>query len=270
MTAKFTPLARLRPQRRRVATPVDVTFERALPPSAYAAGFLSRFPLAAMPFNSLTRPAARPELRYFFDPLCGWCYGFSPVLKRLYDELQDRVDFVAHPGGMIVGERVGPIAQKAAYIKGALGPLEARTGVRFGAAYLAELDAGTRVQDSVPASRALTVLARHDGHPGRTVPFAHDLLAAGFAEGRDLTDPAVLLALAAPYGLDEPTFLTAFTDPDTAGATQAGFTAASQIGITGFPTLVLRQGNRGTVIGRGWVPYDQARTAIEQVLATSE
>jgi putative protein-disulfide isomerase len=219
-----------------------------------------------MPFDSLTRPAARPELRYFFDPLCGWCYGFSPVLKRLYDELKDEVDFVAHPGGMVVGERVGPLGEKASYIKGAIPRLEEMTGVRFGPEYRRVVEDGTRVQTSVPPSRALVVLSRHDGHDGRTVPFAHDLLDAGFHHGHDLADPAVLLEIAARYGLDEPTFLTAFTDPDTAAYTQAGFTAATQVGVTGFPTLVLRRGNQGYLVARGWAPYEQVKAAIDQAL----
>ncbi|MBC7448873.1 MAG: DsbA family protein [Hymenobacteraceae bacterium] len=215
-----------------------------------------------MPFASLTRPAGRPELRYFFDPLCGWCYGFSPVLMRLHEELNGEVDFVAHPGGMVVGDRVGPLAEKAAYIQGALPRLEELTGVVFGPEFRRVVAEGTRIQDSVPPSRALTVLARLDGHPGRTVPFAHELLTAAFAHGYDLADPAVLLEIAARYGLSEPAFLTSFTDPDTAAYTQAGFTAASQVGVTGFPTLVLRQGNQGTVIARGWAPYEQVRAII--------
>ena len=71
----------------------------------------------------------------------------------------------------------------------------------------------------------------------------------------------------ARYGLDEPTFLTAFTDPDTAAYTQAGFTAASQIGVTGFPTFVLRRGNQGTMLARGWAPYEQVYDAIQHALA---
>ena len=217
-----------------------------------------------MPFASLTRPADKPELRYFFDPLCGWCYGFGPVLMRLYEELKDEIDFVAHPGGMVVGERVGPLAEKASYIKNALPRLEAMTGVTFSPEYHHLIDDGTRIQNSVPPSRALTVLARADGHPGRTVPFAHDLLEANFKYAHDLADPAVLLDIATRYGFTEPAFLAAFTDPDTAAYTQAGFTAASQIGITGFPTLVLRQGNAGTIVARGWAPYEQVKAAINQ------
>lgn len=220
-----------------------------------------------MPFPSLTRAATRPELRYFFDPLCGWCYGFSPVMMRLYDELKADVDFVAHPGGMVTGERVGPIGPKAAYIKSATPRLEQLTGVRFGAAFHQLLDEGTRVQDSVPPSLAVTALSRLDGDPARTLPFAHALLAAFFVHGQDVSDPAVLTALAAPFGYDAATFQQSLLDPDTAGFTEAGFSAASQLGIQGFPTLVLRQGQRGTIIARGFAPYDQIRPLIDQVLA---
>lgn len=221
--------------------------------------------LCVMPFPSLTRPAERPEIRYFFDPLCGWCFGFSPVILRLYEELQDRYDFVAHPGGMVTGERAGPMApEKAAYIKNAFPRVEQTTGVRFGAAYRAALEGG-RVQDSEPPSQAVTALARLDGDPGRTVPFAHALLQAIFVDGADPNDPATLAALAQPFGYDDSTFLKSLSDPDTAGFTQAGFTAASQIGITGFPTLVLRQGQRGTILAQGFAPYE---TIIERLSGT--
>lgn len=219
-----------------------------------------------MPFPSLTRPATRPELRYFFDPLCGWCYGFSPVMMRLYDELRADVDFVAHPGGMVTGERVGPIGPKAAYIKSATPRLEQLTGVRFGPGFHQLLNEGTRVQDSEPPSRALTALARLDGNPARTMPFAHALLNAFFRDGQDVNDPAVLAALAEPFGYAAAAFEQALLDPDTAGFTEAGFVAATQLGIQGFPTLVLRQGQRGTIIARGFAPYEQIRPLIEQVL----
>ena len=222
-----------------------------------------------MPYPSLTQPAARPEIRYFFDPLCGWCYGFSPVLMRLYEEFGERADFVAHPGGMIVGERVGPVGGMAAYIQKVLPDLEARTGVEFGEAYKKQLAEGTKVQDSTPPSVGLTALARLDGNPGRTVPFAHALLLANFRDGLDLSDAATLAALAAPFMVDELAFRQLLADEPTLEQTQQGFAAASQIGITGFPTLVYRLGSQGAVLARGYVPYEQAAAAVERALNTA-
>ncbi|MCV5222232.1 DsbA family protein, partial [Escherichia coli] len=38
-------------------------------------------------------------VHYFFDPMCGWCYGASPLIEALMDTSQFKVEL--HPGGMI-------------------------------------------------------------------------------------------------------------------------------------------------------------------------
>ena len=50
---------------------------------------------------------------YVFDPLCGWCYGFSPVMVKLNDNYKENVKFVVISGGMVVGDRIGPLGEKA-------------------------------------------------------------------------------------------------------------------------------------------------------------
>jgi putative protein-disulfide isomerase len=55
----------------------------------------------------------RPEIIYVFDPLCGWCYGFSPVIKQAYDTYKDKADFKVITGGMIIGDQISPIGKMA-------------------------------------------------------------------------------------------------------------------------------------------------------------
>ena len=69
---------------------------------------------------------------YVYDALCGWCYGFSPVIKQVFEKYQAQFDFEVISGGMILGERQGPIGEVAAYIKGAYKTVEDTTGVKFG------------------------------------------------------------------------------------------------------------------------------------------
>lgn len=33
--------------------------------------------------------AKQPIVYYVFDPLCGWCYGFSPIITKAYDTFKD-------------------------------------------------------------------------------------------------------------------------------------------------------------------------------------
>ena len=42
-----------------------------------------------------------PRIIYCYDAYCGWCYGFSPVIKALYEKYNDQFEFETISGGMI-------------------------------------------------------------------------------------------------------------------------------------------------------------------------
>ncbi len=78
----------------------------------------------------------QPTVIYVYDALCGWCYGFSPLMQRLEAAYKDKVAFTVLSGGMVPPEHAQPVAAKAGYIAGAYKTVEEYTGVTFGAAYL--------------------------------------------------------------------------------------------------------------------------------------
>ena len=53
---------------------------------------------------------------YCTDALCGWCFGMSDDISKLYEEFKDRVEFDLLNGGLFLDERVGPINEIAPYI----------------------------------------------------------------------------------------------------------------------------------------------------------
>jgi putative protein-disulfide isomerase len=73
---------------------------------------------------------------YCYDAYCGWCYGFSPVIKRLWSEFRDRCSFEVLSGGLILPDRPLPVSATAAYVQKAYKNVEELTGVTFGADYL--------------------------------------------------------------------------------------------------------------------------------------
>ena len=97
------------------------------------------------------------RLVYIHDPLCVWSYGFSPVARQLFDATRRRAEWEILCGGMVLGDRVGPIGRFSEFIRQALMPrIEDTTGVRFGAAFTTGvLDPGTLVMSSFEPSRAL-------------------------------------------------------------------------------------------------------------------
>ena len=205
-----------------------------------------------------------PELLYLFDPLCGWCYGMSPVIQLVRQEFVGRVAVSVLCGGMVTGEQVGPIRDDWGYISSALQQVERVTGVQFGQAFRALGEEGSRVQDSEPPSWAISAF-RHFNQPD-TMRFAHDVQVAYFRDGADLNEPKTYLPLATAYGVDGAAFLHRLTLPETAQATRQEFAAVAKIGVQGFPTAILRVGSQGYVLARGYQPYEAFAEGLQQAL----
>ncbi|MBF9219893.1 DsbA family protein [Hymenobacter ruricola] len=213
-----------------------------------------------------TTPAHLPELLYIQDPLCGWCYGMSPVIQQVQQDFAGRLDVSVLCGGMVKGEDVGPIADVWDDLRRSLPEVEEVTGVQFGAAFKALGEAGDYVYDSEPPSRAIAAFRHLTQDPARTVVFAHAVQLALFRDGQDLNDPSVYNNLLAPFGVDAVDFQRRWAAPETARAAQQEFAAVARIGVEGFPTAVVRVGEQGYVLARGYQPYEQLRAGLEQLL----
>ena len=211
-------------------------------------------------------PAHLPELLYLHDPLCGWCYGLSPVINRVQQEFAGRVDVSVLCGGMVLGEDVGAIGEVWDDLGRSLPEVEQVTGVQFGAAFKALGEAGTYRYDSEPPSRAIAAFRHLTQDPARAVAFAHAVQTAFFRDGLDLNQAATYDALLVPFGVAASEFRRRWAAPETTHAVQQEFAAVARIGVQGFPTVVLRLGEQGYVLARGYQPYEQLRQGLEQLL----
>lgn len=205
-----------------------------------------------------------PELLYISDPLCGWCYGMSPVIQRVQQQLAGRVEVSVLCGGMVTGEQVGPIGEDWPYIAGALEQVEQVTGVAFGAAFRERGQEGSYVQNSEPPCRAIHAFRQL--RQEHTAAFAHDVQRAYFHDGADLNDFATYEPLAAAYGLEPAEFRQQLARPEIIRGTQLEFAAVGKIGVQGFPTTILRVGNQGYVLARGFQPFETLRADLEEAL----
>ncbi|MFC6224049.1 DsbA family protein [Hymenobacter artigasi] len=207
-----------------------------------------------------------PELLYVHDPLCGWCYGMSPVINQVQRAFAGRVDVSVLCGGMVRDDDAGPIGESWDYIRQSLVQVEDVTGVAFGEPFKALGEAGTYHYDSEPPSRAIVAFRHLTQDPARAVAFAHAVQTAFFRDGQDLNAAATYAPLLAPFEVDEAEFLRRWAAPETATATQQEFAAVARIGVQGFPTAVVRIGEQGYVLARGYQPFEQLRAGLEQLL----
>ena len=77
-----------------------------------------------------------PTLIYCYDAYCGWCYGFSQVMKKINSEYKNKLEIEVLSGGMILPENPVHIGATAGYISKAYKNVEELTGIKFGEDYL--------------------------------------------------------------------------------------------------------------------------------------
>jgi putative protein-disulfide isomerase len=198
----------------------------------------------------------RPSLHYFQDTLCGWCYGFGPVIDRLATTWSDVFDVFVYAGGMVTGDRVGTLKDKFPYIETAYRTVEERTGIRFGDAFVNDVLArGELVLESATPARALVTMRLL--RPEMAVGFAHRLQQALYRDGQDLASDDVYRALAVEYDLDPERFVSILRSDEIGTAATDEFAYVADLGITGFPTLVLALNDEAHVIAHGFAPFDE-------------
>ena len=207
-----------------------------------------------------------PELLYVQDPLCSWCYGMSPVISRIQQEFAGRVDVSVMCSGMVEGAEVTPIAETWNELQNRLRQVEAVAGVQIGEAFWKLGEDGQYIFDSEPPSRAIAIFRQLTQAPTRTVAFAHAVQTALFRDGKDLNEVATYVPLLAPFGVNVSDFAQRWPAPEMARATQQEFAAVARIGIEGLPTAVVRIGEQGYMLARGYQPYAQLSASLEQLL----
>lgn len=203
------------------------------------------------------------KVLYFFDTLCGWCFGFGPVIERAHGEYKDIFAFDIISGGLKLGEDVGPIGIVAPYIKaGAYKQVEERTGVTFGDDFIrGPLEEGTLVLNSLTPAIAMAIVKAQA--PTKAFTFGHLLHRALYVDGTDLGKVDQYGRYAQKIGLEAKNFVRDLEDPVYEELAQRDFQLAKSYGIRGFPAVVAQRNERAVLLSNGYVDYPTLRQKLE-------
>ncbi len=196
-----------------------------------------------------------PELIYVGDPMCSWCWGFAPVL----DELAERFRM---PIRMVVGGlRPGPSAEvvddrMAEFLAHHWEQVHERSGQPFNHAILSTR--GWRYDTELPAVAIVTMRALL---PEAELTFFTRLQRAFYAENLDITRQETYPALLDGYDVDAAKFMELLAGDEMKWKAWEDFEHARSLGVTGFPTLLLRVDQIYTVT-RGYAPAAPLVTAL--------
>lgn len=195
------------------------------------------------------------RLIYVMDPLCSWCWGFAPVLGALVEQAATLGVGVELRVGGLRREQASLTPAQRVHILGYWQAVNAASGQLFD--FQRGLPPGF-VYDTEPACRAL-VAAR--GLDAAALPaLLKGIQQAFYAEGRDVTRSAELLALAEAAGLPRQAFAEAF---DAAhAATAADFAWVDGLGISGFPTLLAEHKGQFALLTNGYQPLAQLQPLL--------
>jgi len=210
-----------------------------------------------------------PVIYYCYDAYCGWCYGFSTVIKRIAEEYKDKFSFEVLSGGMIPAEDPKPIGATAGYINEAYQRVEELTGITFGEDYLWHIRNPDK-SDWFPHSEksAIALCIFKEIFPERQVEFAADLQYALHYEGRDLTDDEAYRHLLEQYKINADDFYTKLHSEEYKEKAYYEFALCKQLQVTGFPAVLMQvDDTKFYLVVRGYTSYENVKTRIDTILA---
>lgn len=210
----------------------------------------------------------KPTLIYVYDPLCSWCYGFHPVMKKLERRFQDRLNIRVIPGGLAIGENAQTILDGYPTIKNTLEQVEKTTRVSFGENFSLLVEEGSYVYDSEPACIAQTTI--NTLKPIHSLDFAGKLQNTLFRYGKNLNQPETFIELISDYDFSAERFFEVFKSDAIKRKTHQQFEWVQEQNASAFPTLLLEIGEETGLMSKGYRPYDTLESHLHHLLRNME
>lgn len=198
---------------------------------------------------------------YAGDPMCSWCYGFSPVLQQAMNEY-DSLPFIPIMGGMRPAALAEDMDDRMSrFLLHHWKQVEKATGRPFDYSILSRRDFQYNTE---PSCRA--VVAVREMEPSRAFPYFFALQSAFYAEGRNPTDEQTFADIAEQTGIDRTAFLKAYHSEEVGYEMRQDFQLCQGLQVTGFPSMLYLEGNVAWPISRGFRELDDLRKAIDHTL----
>lgn len=198
-------------------------------------------------------------LIYVGDPMCSWCYGFAPELKSAAAELREEVDIEIVMGGLRP-YNTQKMTDLADFLKGHWEEVHERSGQQFTYDVLQK----DWAYDTEPPARAFTVF--RDMNPAESLAFFEDLQKTFYLDNKNMNQAETYASLARKYGLDSEEFIKKFESEVYKNRVRQDFETAAQLGIRGFPSMVLKKGDEYVLIANGYTTAAHITSTVRRIM----
>lgn len=188
------------------------------------------------------------------------------MILAIQEKYEQIFDFEVLSGGMVVGDRIGPIKDAAPpNILEIYERIESFTGTKFGEEYLAKVAEGDSLRNSEIPAAALAVFKSHQ--PKQAIAFAHNLQEKLFVDALEIDDQQLYESLATEFGLNGPKFYEQMQLPEVMESARYEFALAKQLQVTGYPQLLVQTDETHFyLIAKGYTRFEELNARVEKVL----
>ncbi|UXP31266.1 DsbA family protein [Reichenbachiella agarivorans] len=212
--------------------------------------------------NLTTAPTEKATLMYFGDPMCSWCWGITNYLDRIKTEYKETFDFELVLGGLRPGGGDAWTEEFREMLKSHWGHVHDASGQPFDYSFF---DRKEFNYDTEPSARAVRVI--RDVAPDKEWAFYKTLQRLFYAENKDIQDLNVLESVCIELNIDYQSFEPLFLSEGYKKLTYQDFVKSQQMGVRGFPSVVIHKGEEYIAVTMGFADYETMKQRIDNIMA---
>ncbi|MCO4844586.1 MAG: DsbA family protein [Sulfurovum sp.] len=177
----------------------------------------------------------KKELLFVVDPMCSWCWGFTPIIEELRSTLSDEYSFSLVLGGLRTKDEMPWNETSKEFLRGHWKQVSHRTGQRFSDSIF---EKECFDYDTYPACKAvLTVRELFGMHSA--FAYLHTIQEAFYTRAEDITNINVLYTLLNMTESDKNSFRKFFESDRAQLLMEHDFAKARSMGANAFPSVVI-------------------------------
>jgi putative protein-disulfide isomerase len=210
-------------------------------------------------FQIKTMAQEKNTLIYFGDPMCSWCYGFSPEFSKVTAAMDGNINVELVMGGLRP-YNTETMTDLGGFLKHHWEEVGSRSGQPF---QYDILNASDIIYDTEPACRAVVAVRQMDA--SLAFAFFKAVQHAFYFENKNLNLTSTFTAVAEQFNLDKKEFQQLFESEALKKAVQEDFARSAEMGVRGFPTVIFKKGEDYYLLSNGYTKAEEIIAKINQV-----
>jgi putative protein-disulfide isomerase len=199
------------------------------------------------------------QIIYVGDPMCSWCWGFAHTVEEIYKTFNDRAPLDIRLGGLHAYDTDPMSEDYKATIRNHWADVNRATGAPFDYNFF---DREGFILDTEPACRAVITVRSLDKE--KTLAFYEAISRSFYNENKNTTNVGTFKYLCEEVAIDADEFEKRFLSDEYKELTKLDFIFCKRIGATGFPSMLVKEGETYAMLTSGYQPFENLAPVLER------